>query len=114
MKNKIQPFLDERGITPYRFWHDTGISRVTAYKLYNDSTYIPGADVLVKICDTYQIQPGVILVWFSEEDDSSQGQNPPSGVEEKQRQEAVSTSVGKDESMHSYIKVFPKKLPSTA
>lgn len=63
MKNLVQPFLDTQGITPYRFWHDTGISRVTAYKLYNDATYIPGADVLVKICDRYKIQPGVILVW---------------------------------------------------
>jgi Cro/C1-type HTH DNA-binding domain len=68
MKNKIKPFLDELRITPYRFWHDTGISRVTAYKLYNDSTYIPGADVLVRICDTYQIQPGTILIWLSEEE----------------------------------------------
>ena len=112
MKNQIQTFLDERGITPYRFWHDTGISRVTAYRLYNDPNYIPGADVLVKICDTYQIQPGVILVWFSSEDESVSSPKPQLGVEEKQK--TVSTLVGKDESTHSQIKVFPPKLPSTA
>jgi DNA-binding Xre family transcriptional regulator len=72
MKNLIKPFLDQKGITPYRFWHDTGISRVTAYKLYNDSTYIPGADVLVSICDTYMIQPGLILEWVSDDDSSLQ------------------------------------------
>lgn len=72
MKNLIKPFLDKLGITPYRFWHDTGVSRVTAYKLYNDPAYIPGADVLVRICDTYMIQPGVILVWVSEDDSTIQ------------------------------------------
>ncbi|HLO50322.1 MAG TPA: helix-turn-helix transcriptional regulator, partial [Kamptonema sp.] len=67
MKNLIKPFLDERSITPYRFWQTTKISRVTAYRLYNDPTYIPGADVLTNICDTYKIQPGVVLLWTPEE-----------------------------------------------
>ncbi|MBV8886129.1 MAG: helix-turn-helix transcriptional regulator [Chroococcidiopsidaceae cyanobacterium CP_BM_RX_35] len=72
MKNIIKPFLDGLGISPYRFWHAAGISRVTAYKLYNDPTYIPGADVLVKICDTYQIQPGAILFWMSDDEGDDQ------------------------------------------
>ena len=68
MKNTIKPFLDGLGVTPYRFWHDTGISRVTAYRLYNDAAHIPSADVLVKICDTYKVQPGAFLLWVSDDE----------------------------------------------
>lgn len=90
MKNTIKPFLDGLGITPYRFWHDTGISRVTAYKLYNEPTYIPGADVLVKICDTYKIQPGAILVWLS--DDEGDEQNDLTKQEDfKEQRQGINT-----------------------
>lgn len=61
LKNLVKPFLDKKGITPYRLWHDTGISRVTAYKLYNDENYVPGGDVLSLICDAYEIQPGTLI-----------------------------------------------------
>lgn len=64
VRNKIKEFLDTRGITPYRFRKDTGIAQRTAYDLYNNPDQLPSSTVLSKICDTYEIQPSVILEWF--------------------------------------------------
>jgi DNA-binding Xre family transcriptional regulator len=61
--NRLKPFLDERGITPYRFQKDCRIAVRTAYSLYNLCTQLPSSQVLSKICDTYKVQPGEILEW---------------------------------------------------
>jgi hypothetical protein len=69
--NRVKEFLETRPdpvtgnsfTSPYRFWKDTKLSRATAYRLYNDPTYIPTGDVLNKVCSSYQIKPGVILDW---------------------------------------------------
>jgi len=53
-------------MTRYRFWQETGLGRDTAYRLYNDPTYIPTGQVLNKICSTYKIQPGEFLEWRDE------------------------------------------------
>jgi hypothetical protein len=74
--NRLKEFLDSRpdpmtgngSTSAYRFWKDTDLSRTTAYRLYNDSTYIPTGDVLDKICSTYRIKPGVILDWEPDEE----------------------------------------------
>lgn len=63
MKNKIKAFLDERGITPYRFRQDVGIAHRTAYDLYNNPEQLPSSTVLSKICDAYEIQPNEVLEW---------------------------------------------------
>ncbi len=71
MRNKIKEFLERRpdsvtgkpGTSAYRFWKETNLSRPTAYRLVADPTYIPSGDVLDKICNTYQVQPGELLVW---------------------------------------------------
>jgi DNA-binding Xre family transcriptional regulator len=63
VKNTIRAFLDERGITPYRFYKDVGIAPRTAYDLCNNPDQLPASTVLAKICDTYEIQPGDLLVW---------------------------------------------------
>ena len=76
MRNKIKEFLEQRpdpvtgksGTSAYRFWRETNLSRPTAYRLVADSTYIPSGDVLDKICTTYHVQPGELLVWFPSED----------------------------------------------
>ena len=76
MRNKLKEFLDQRpdpvtgkpGTSAYRFWRETNLSRPTAYRLVADSTYIPSGDVLDKICSTYHVQPGELLVWFPGED----------------------------------------------
>lgn len=68
LRNSVKEFLDQRSITPYRFWKDTSISRNTAYKLYNDPFYIPREQVLEAICRTYKIQPGEVIHWVPDEE----------------------------------------------
>jgi Cro/C1-type HTH DNA-binding domain len=71
MLNRIKEFLDNRPdpisgasqTSPYRFWQDTGIGRDTAYRMYNDPTYIPTSGALNKICEAYRMQPGDFLCW---------------------------------------------------
>ena len=68
MQNKIKKFIDERGVSRYKFWQETKLGRDTAYRLCNDPNYIPTGNVLDKICATYKIQPGELLVWLPDED----------------------------------------------
>lgn len=70
MKNRIKQFLDSHGITRYRFMKDVGIAQNTAYGLYDNPNQLPSSVVLSKICDTYKIQPGVILVWEKSDENS--------------------------------------------
>lgn len=67
MKNRVKEFIKERGITSYRFWKQTGLSRPTAYRICSDENYPVSSDVLDKICDTYEIQPSEILYWVPKE-----------------------------------------------
>ncbi|QKQ75613.1 helix-turn-helix transcriptional regulator [Nostoc sp. TCL240-02] len=68
MQNRIKKFIDERGVSRYKFWQETKLGRDTAYRLCNDSSYIPTGNVLDKICATYKIQPGELLVWLPDEE----------------------------------------------
>ncbi|WP_442936137.1 helix-turn-helix domain-containing protein [Nostoc sp.] len=45
----------------YQFWQETGISRTTAYNLYNNSAQYLGRDVMDAICSRYNIQPDTLL-----------------------------------------------------
>jgi DNA-binding Xre family transcriptional regulator len=66
VKNQVKAFVDSLGITRYQFWKETELAQNTAYRLYDDPTYIPGALVLNKICTTYQdkgVQPGDLLAF---------------------------------------------------
>jgi DNA-binding Xre family transcriptional regulator len=65
--NRIREFIDQRGISRYRFWQDTQLGRDTAYRLCNDPSYIPTGAVLDKICSTYKVQPGEFLGWHDDE-----------------------------------------------
>lgn len=60
-KNKIKELLDSKQITRYQFWKDTGLAQNTAYRLYDDSSYIPGSSVMYKIYLAYSWQPGIYL-----------------------------------------------------
>jgi len=66
VRNKIKPFLDQKGITPYQFRKETGIAQRTAYDLYNKPEQLPSSTVLEKICSTYKVQPGELLEWIPE------------------------------------------------
>jgi DNA-binding Xre family transcriptional regulator len=68
LKNRIAKFLEERGITPYRFWQDTGISSQTAYRLVNDPFSIPRESVLAAICTRYRVQPNEVIIWVPDDD----------------------------------------------
>ena len=46
IRNNLKALMDAQQITRYRFWKDTGVNRDTAYRLYNDPNYIPGAEVM--------------------------------------------------------------------
>jgi DNA-binding Xre family transcriptional regulator len=61
--NKIKPFLDSRGMTPYQFRKTVGIAQRTAYDLYNNPEQLPSSVVLSKICDAFEVQPGELLEW---------------------------------------------------
>jgi DNA-binding Xre family transcriptional regulator len=56
--------LDERNITRYAFMQDLGISPGSAYGLSGDSLRIPSGEMMAKICDFYQVQPGDFLEWY--------------------------------------------------
>jgi DNA-binding Xre family transcriptional regulator len=67
LKNRIAEFLEERNITPYRFWQDTGISSQTAYRLVKDSFSIPRENVLAAICNCYKVQPNEVIIWVPDD-----------------------------------------------
>ncbi|MBE9013677.1 helix-turn-helix transcriptional regulator [Pseudanabaenaceae cyanobacterium LEGE 13415] len=64
VRNTIKQFIESRGISVYRFRIASGISQSTAYDLANEPTRIPNAEVLNKICNAYQVQPGELLEWI--------------------------------------------------
>jgi DNA-binding Xre family transcriptional regulator len=64
VQNTIKNFIQEKGISVYRFRKDVQVSQSTAYDLVNDPNRIPNGDVLNRICETYRIQPGEILLWI--------------------------------------------------
>ncbi|MBD2535542.1 helix-turn-helix transcriptional regulator [Nostoc flagelliforme FACHB-838] len=75
VKNKIKQFIDNKGITPYKFQKDTGVASKTAYDLYNNPWQVPHATVLNKICDRYEIQPSEILEWIRPNSDLANEEN---------------------------------------
>ena len=64
IKNKIKRLVDDMGIPRYKFAQDTGVALNTAYYLYKNPNQIPTADVMEKICDRYDLQPGDLLEYI--------------------------------------------------
>ena len=67
VRNEVRRLIDQRGITRYRFWQDTGLNRGTAYRLYDDPSYIPGGDVMDTIAKVYGWQPGAYVIYIPDE-----------------------------------------------
>ena len=67
IRNDIKSLIDRQKLTRYRFWKDTGLNRETAYRLYDDPNYVPGAEVMDKIAKTYGWHPGCYLFYISDE-----------------------------------------------
>ena len=61
IKNKIKSFVDDRGMTVYRFRDEVGIANGTAYGLYNRPHQYPSKEVVAKICKVYGVHPGDLL-----------------------------------------------------
>lgn len=68
MRNKIKPILDDMGKTRYWFWKEAGLSQATAYRLYDDPSYIPTGSVMDRICKALSIQPGEWIEYIPDED----------------------------------------------
>ena len=67
IRNEIKSLIDRQNLTRYRFWQETGLNRETAYRLYDDPAYVPGAEVMDKIAKTYGWQPGAYLFFLSDD-----------------------------------------------
>lgn len=63
LKNRIKEFVDSRKLTIRQFWKDIGISRTTAYALYNNPDQYLAKNVMNAVCTTYRVQPGELMVW---------------------------------------------------
>lgn len=68
VRNLIARVLEEKGMSRYRFWQDSGLARVTAYRLVDDPSYIPGGEVWDKVCCALNCQPGELMEWISDEE----------------------------------------------
>ena len=66
LRNQIKGFVDGKEITPYQFCKDTGLSQNTGYGLYNNPEIIPGPTALAKICTTYKVQSGELIIYVPE------------------------------------------------
>lgn len=64
LENKIKKLVNNKKISVYQFKKETGLAMRTAYDLYNHPDHIPSPQVLLKICQTYEVQPGEILIWY--------------------------------------------------
>ncbi len=63
--NDLKRLIDERGITRYQFWKETGFNKATAYRLYDDPHYIPGREVMEKIAKVYGWEPKQYIVYVA-------------------------------------------------
>lgn len=70
MKNKIDSFIKQLGVSAYRFTEDTGITKNTVYSLKNNPLQFPSGDVFDRIITTYKVTPGDIVEWVPEESTS--------------------------------------------
>jgi DNA-binding Xre family transcriptional regulator len=66
VKNRVSELLQERGLSVYRFWKDSGIARNTAYRLASDPDHYPEKSVLHAICQTLGVTPGEVLIYTPE------------------------------------------------
>jgi predicted GIY-YIG superfamily endonuclease len=62
IKNILGEILQDKNITPYKFWKSLKIGQNTAYRLCNDSESIPSKKIMDKIHTVYNWLPGVYLV----------------------------------------------------
>ena len=67
VKNRVKHLIDSKSETRYQFWKKTALAQNTAYRLYNEPEYIPGREVIEKICLVYGWQPGDFIVYTNKD-----------------------------------------------
>lgn len=68
---RVHQLLNERGWTAYELAKRAKISQTLAYRLKNNARFKRlDHDTLWKLCATFKVQPGELLLW--------DGKNPPS------------------------------------
>lgn len=113
MLNQIKKFISRRGISRYRFWQDTGLGRDTAYRLCNDPTYIPTGNVLDKICGTYRVQPGDLLVWMPDDEVPAAIAQIEKSQQTGQEQESdIGSHTQQSKNTYSFLTIIPEILES--
>lgn len=71
VKNRVAQALEAKQMTRYRFWQETGLARITAYKLVNDPTYVPKGEIWDKVCQVFNCQPGDLMFWMPDDSKDS-------------------------------------------
>jgi len=89
IRNRIKELLDGMKKTRYQFWKDTGLSQNTAYRLYDDPTYVPGPSVMDKISKRYNIQPGDYVVFIPDDELEITGNNEPKLTQSQQAEKSI-------------------------
>lgn len=66
MRNKIKEIVDGSGETVYQFWKRSGLSRTTAYDLYNKPEQFPKGKVFDMLCREYNVTPNDVVEYVSD------------------------------------------------
>lgn len=114
IRNRIKELLDGMKKTRYQFWKDTGLSQNTAYRLYDDPTYVPGPSVMDKISKRYNIQPGNYLVFIPDDELEVFNDNEPEQSESQQIQKSIKSKTSqKHPHTHSGLTIITE-VPKSA
>jgi DNA-binding Xre family transcriptional regulator len=62
IKNLVAQVVEARGMTRYKFWQETGLARVTAYRLVDDPFYVPDGKIWEKVCRTLDCPISELLI----------------------------------------------------
>jgi putative transcriptional regulator len=73
---RLAEVLKEKGWTPYRLAQVTGLTVPTAYRLADPGLRFGRftADTLDRLCRALEVQPGTLLEWVPEGQDSTGGE----------------------------------------
>lgn len=61
LRLKVRDVLDQHGITPYRFWKESGLAQATAYKLVDETADLPTGSTLETTIRTLRALTGELV-----------------------------------------------------
>ena len=68
VRNRLKAEIESRKWTKYRFWKETKLARVTAYKLIDNPWHNVTAEVIDSVCKALNMQPGEWLQYVPDEE----------------------------------------------